>query len=131
MDYANDIAQVVGRLLVSVLFIASGFGLINQSEAAHDLEVRRVPHKLVRPLILGGRAIEIVGGLVLALGLFPLGAPLVLLAFLVLATLVSPTFWPAESRESSQARLKGFFSNLAIAGALIYLAAAGPQLTWS
>jgi putative oxidoreductase len=130
MDHLDAIAATCSRLLIAAIFLANGVGLIDQSDAADELAGRGVPPTLVRPLMLAGRTAEIVAGLALVLGVCPRLASLVLLAFLVPATLVSHAFWTAKSREVFQARLKGFFSNLAIGGALTFLAAVGPGRGW-
>jgi putative oxidoreductase len=118
---------IVARLLVSVVFLLNGFGIIDQTIPARELMARGIPATLVPLLMVGGRAVEIVAGSMLALGILPQWSALALLAFLVPATFVSHSFWLAAGTPAFQGQLINFCKNLAIWGGLVFMAASPNQ----
>ncbi len=118
---------VVGRLLISVVFVLNGFGIIDQAIPARELMERGAPPALVPLMMLAGRTVELVAGFALALGILPQWSALALLAFLVPATFVSHSFWLAEGTPAFQGQLINFWKNVAIWGALLFMAATPAQ----
>jgi putative oxidoreductase len=72
-----------------------------------------------------GVAAEIVGPIALVLGVFPRLTALLLIAFTVVATVISHSFWmfPAEAQAAQQTQ---FFKNVAIIGGLLFYFVSGP-----
>lgn len=118
---------VVGRLLISVVFVLNGFGIIDQAIPARELMERGAPPPLVPLMMLAGRNVELVAGFALALGILPQWSALALLAFLVPATFVSHSFWLAAGTPAFQGQLINFCKNLAIWGGLAFMAATPSQ----
>ena len=86
---------VAARILISVVFVLNAFGIIDQTIPAREMAEHGIPVDLVPWLMLAGRALELIAGVSLSLGLYPRFAALALLAFLIPATFVSHSFWVA------------------------------------
>ena len=85
-------AFAAARVLVALIFLANGFGIIPQAVPAKDLADHGTPAALVPLFIVAGRTVQIVAGLALLLGIYPQIAAIVLIAFMVPATLVAHDF---------------------------------------
>ncbi len=123
----NRTAAVLARLLISVVFLLNGFGIIDQNIPARELAERGAPIALVPLIMLGGRVLEVMAGVFLALGIAPQLAAAALLAFLVPATFVSHSFWEALGTPAFQGQMINFCKNTAIWGGLLFMAAARSQ----
>ena len=78
--------------------------------------------------MLGGRSVELIGGLALAFGIFPRVAALALIAFLVAATLVGHAFWlAAAGTPVFVGQLINFLKNLAMMGGLLFVGSTQSQ----
>ena len=114
----------VGRVLLALIFILSGFGKLSDPPGtAAYIESGGLPGFLVWPTIV----VEIGGGALVALGLFTRPAAIVLAAFTVVAGVLYH-FFPAQSAEGMQAMMQmiQFQKNISITGGLLFLAAMGP-----
>ena len=101
MDRLTNHALVVARVLISVVFILNSVGIIDQTIPAKELMERGAPVSMVPWMMLAGRTLGFAAGFSLALGIVPRLAALALLAFLVLATFVSHSFWLTDRSEAS------------------------------
>ena len=54
---------VLGRVLISVVFILNALGIIDQSIPAHEMVERGAPPSLVPAMMMAGRAVELLAGL--------------------------------------------------------------------
>ena len=88
---------------------------------------RGAPSALVPVMMLAGRCVELVAGMVLILGIFPRLAAFALFAFLVPATLVSHSFWLSAGTPAFMGQLINFSKNLAILGGLLFVASTQSQ----
>jgi putative oxidoreductase len=113
---------VLGRVLMSVVFILNALGIIDQSIPAREMVERGAPPNLVPAMMLAARAVELLGGLALIWGVFPRLAALALFAFLVPATFVSHSFWLSAGTPAFMGQLINFSKNLAIWGGLLFIA---------
>lgn len=113
---------VIARILLAVIFLLNGSGIISQTIAARELAERHVSDRLIPFFMFAARTLEIVAGLALAAGIFPQYAALVLFSFIFPATFVAHTFWSAKNAEDYQRQLKNFSINVAIWGALLFIA---------
>src|SRR5580698_6047313 len=123
MERLSHYGLLVARLLIAVVFVLNGFGIIDQAIPAKELTERGAPAGLVPLIMWAGRALELAAGFALALGIFPRLSALALLAFLVPATFVSHSFWLAAGTPAFQGQLINFSKNMAIWGALLFIAA--------
>jgi len=118
---------VTARILIAVVFLLNAFGIIDQSIPARELVERGAPANLVPLIMLGGRALELIAGFALALGILPRLSALALFVFLVPATFVSHSFWLAAGTPAFQGQLINFCKNTAILGGLLFIVATPGQ----
>jgi putative oxidoreductase len=119
----RDALMALGRLLLGGIFVVSGYGkLMALSAFAASLERRGVPFASTMALI--GAPVEFFGGLAIVLGIEVRYVALLMIAFVIVATIISHRFWMFEGavREAQQTQ---FSKNVAIAGAFFTLAAVG------
>jgi putative oxidoreductase len=120
---ADSLALLFGRLAIAALFVASGFTkLLDLAGFAQSLAAKGV----VQPMLLAGiaAAVEFLGGLAIALGFKTRYAALLLIAFTVVASLLSHRFWELEDA-ARQLQYINFLKNLAIIGGFLVLYARG------
>jgi putative oxidoreductase len=127
MNSHQRYAFAAARVLVVVIFLASGFGIIPQALAAKELASCGTPASVVPLLMLAGRTIEIVGGFGLILNIYPEAAAFALIVFLVPATLVGHAFWHAVGTPAYIPQLVNFLKNVAMIGGLLFIAATPGQ----
>lgn len=109
----------LGRLLMSVIFLLSGY-----MKFAHLSAMAGMLH--MSPAMLGvAGAAELLGGLSLLLGLWSRLGALGLFIFLIPATVMFHHFWSVPASEQ-QDQMVHFLKNLAIMGGLLMIVAFGP-----
>ncbi len=124
VDVLHEYAPVVGRVLLSQIFLISGLmKLFNW--AGTEAEMARHGMPLV-PLLLGcATAVELLGGLALLLGYGSRTAAGILFLYLIPTTLIFHNFW-AYQGTMQQMQLFNFLKNLAIMGAMALVVGFGP-----
>jgi putative oxidoreductase len=122
-------AFTAARILVAVIFLANGFGIIPQGFPAKELADHGAPAVLVPLLMLAARAIEVIGGFGLMLGIYPQMAAIAVIAFLVPATLLAHDFWHAAGTPAYFLQILQFLKNTAMTGGLLFIAATASQPT--
>lgn len=127
MEQLARYGLLTARILIAVVFLLNGFGIIDQSLPARELAERGIPASLVPILMLSGRALELIAGFVLALGILPRVSAIALFVFLLQATFVSHSFWLAAGTPAFQGQLINFCKNTAILGGLLFIASAPGQ----
>jgi putative oxidoreductase len=121
-------ALIAARVLVSMVFFLNGLNVIGQSFAAHEMAAHGVPVSLIPTLILGARALQLVAGTGLVLGIYPRVSCVALLLFLIPATLMAHAFWQVAGTSPLYVlQLINFFKNVCMAGGLVFIAAAKDQ----
>jgi putative oxidoreductase len=90
--------------------------------AAHGVPVSVVP-----ALIMGARALQLIAGSALVLGIYPRVSAIALLLFLIPATLTAHAFWQVAGTPLYPVQLINFFKNVCMAGGLVFIAAARDQ----
>jgi putative oxidoreductase len=113
---------VAARVLISIIFLLNGLGIVDQSGAAKELAARGAPESLVPLMMFAARALEIVAGFALALGIYPQWAALALLVFLVPTTFVAHAFWSAAGTPLFAVQLINFLKNVCMWGGLLFVA---------
>ncbi|HEY2588214.1 MAG TPA: DoxX family protein [Tepidisphaeraceae bacterium] len=111
-------AALPGRLLMSAIFILSGI-----TKLTHLSGMASMVHMNPGLLAVAG-AVELVGGAMLLLGLWPRLGALALFLFLIPTTLMFHNFWAAPPEHYQEQQIN-FLKNLAIMGGLLMVLAYG------
>lgn len=115
---------LAGRLLLSYMFIVSGWGKINNfAGAAKYMAAKGMP--MIEPLLVGAILIELVGGLMLAVGWKARWAAWAIFGFVLIATPIFHNFWALPPEQVGLQTIM-FNKNLAIMGGMLYVALMGP-----
>lgn len=124
METLRQIASFAGRILLGLIFVVSGLGKIpGWNETAQYMASKGMP--LVPLFLVGAIVVEIVGGLSLWLGYKARWGALLLIVFLIPATLIFHNFWTLEGMDR-QVQMIMFLKNLAIMGGLFLVIGLGP-----
>ena len=113
----NNILNLIGRILISSVFLISGFNKINQYDGTIEwMESFGVPGILLIPAIL----LEIIGSIMIIIGYKTrVIATLFSIFCITLAIIFHNDF-------SDQMQLVSFLKNLALAGGFLFLVVSGP-----
>jgi putative oxidoreductase len=122
-DRMNQVT-LLSRLLIALLFILAGFGkLMGFAGASAMVAKTGLPMAdVVTALVI---AIELGGGIALALGYCTKWASYALAAFTLLASVLVHNFWTMEGGAAMLNQVM-FLKNLAIIGGLLLFATYGP-----
>jgi putative oxidoreductase len=116
------------RILISIIFLLNSLGIIGQTLAIHEMAAHGVPVSFVPSLIMGARALQLIAGTCLVLGIYPRVSAIALLLFLIPATLMAHAFWQVEGTSPLyMVQLINFFKNVCMAGGLVFIAATKDQ----
>ena len=118
-----DIVLLAGRILLASLFLQSGVSKSLAWTAALD-ELRSFGLPRSPALLIPALAVQILGGLGVALGLLTFWAAAALIAFLVPTAFLAHGFWRYSGPDRAH-HLTGFFQNLTMGGGLVILLASG------
>jgi putative oxidoreductase len=121
--------MIAARILVAMMFLLNGLDIIGQSLAKHELAAYGAPTGLIPALIIAARALQLIAGTCLTLGIYPRVSALGLLLFLIPATLMAHPFWKAIGTPLYPAQLINFFKNVSMAGGLTFIIATQRQPT--
>lgn len=117
MNALSPLAMLGGRVLISFMFIMSGFQKLGGIEGTQGyMEMMGVPGILIYPTIL----VEILGGLAVLVGFQARIGALLLAGFCVISGVIFH-FDPAD-----QMQMISMFKNFAIAGGFLFIVAMGP-----
>ena len=117
MDAAAPYLKLAGRVLLSIIFITSGFSKITgYAGTAAYMEQHGIPGGLMPLVILT----ELGGGLCILTGLFTRYVAIALAGFCLL------TGYFFHYQPGDQMQMINFMKNLTIAGGFLLLAGAGP-----
>ena len=124
MNTYHDGAALVARILLSVMFIYSGFGKITGFEGtAGYIASKGLP--VPQLMAIAAIVVELGAGLLLLVGYKARWAALAIFLFLIPTTLVFHNFWVAPQAEH-QMQLINFLKNLTIMGGMLMVWAFGP-----
>lgn len=121
MDALNSLLTLVGRVLLSAIFILGGYNkLMNPAGTVGYMKSALIPLPSPELLVWGVIALELLGGLAILFGVLSRSAAFLLAGFTLVAAVLF--HWKA----GDQVQHIMFMKNLAIAGGLLLLAANGP-----
>jgi putative oxidoreductase len=124
IEMNNGITSLAGRILISLIFVASGcmkimgFGMM--TGVLHSKGFPAPPVALALTIL-----IEVGVGLLLLVGFQARTAAWILFLFLIPTTLIFHNFWAAAPGMEQQNQMAHFLKNLAIMGGLLSFAANG------
>lgn len=117
-------APLLGRILLSAIFLVSGFGKIGDwSGTAGYMTAQGMP--AVPFFLFMAIVFELAGGVSILIGFKARWGALMLIVFLIPATLIFHAFWAVEPDEFRM-QMINFLKNLAIMGGLLQILAHGP-----
>jgi putative oxidoreductase len=124
MEKWDGYIPLVGRILLTALFLLSGFmKLTHWSGTAGYMAAKRLPAASL--LVAGAVLVEVVGGLCIAIGYQTRIAALLQFLYLIPVTLVFHNFWAAPPAQQQDLMIH-FWKNIGMMGGLLLLAANGP-----
>jgi putative oxidoreductase len=124
---SKDISLLIGRILLALLYVPSGFGKISNFQGTLDyISAKSLPFPPVVACI--AIVVELGGGLLLLVGWKTRWVALVLAIFTIAAGILFHNFWalPADPAMMVVFNRINFFKNLAIAGGLLFIYVFGP-----
>lgn len=120
----RDIAALLGRILLAVIFITSGFGKITGLEGtAGYIASKGLPLPMV--LAVGAAVVELVGGVLLVVGFQARWAGLILAVFTIAAGFLFHDYWHADAAARAGQEIN-FWKNVSMTGGLLLAFAFGP-----
>jgi putative oxidoreductase len=124
MDDARDVAALVGRILLALMFVIAGIGKIGGfADTTALMETAGLP--AVKVLLVLTILVEIGGGAAIIFGWHTRSSALIVFLFTALVTVVFHRFWSAPPDQAVAQQLM-FMKNLSVMGGLLLLAALGP-----
>ena len=132
MTEISDLGFLAARVFLSAVYLYSGFDkLTHRADAIAELEALKLPHpELLRPLVI---AVQLVGGLMVLLGVETHIGALLLLGFTALATLLAHRPFDHQGL-ARRMQFTIALEHLAICGGLLLLVFSGPgrySLDWT
>ncbi|MBI3344194.1 MAG: DoxX family protein [Gammaproteobacteria bacterium] len=110
----NQYGPLVGRILLVLIFILSGYGKLTGWDGTLGFMASKgIP--LTSLFLALTIAVELGGGLLIALGLYARWAALAIFLFLIPVTLIFHPFW------SDPSQMNTFMKNIAIMGGMLYI----------
>jgi putative oxidoreductase len=119
----HDVIALVGRLAMSWIFLSSGFGKLTDVAAFSAVLTKRgVP----APSFMGwlGAIVEFGGGLLILLGFKIRWGAILMILFVIVATLISHRYWEFTGADLGIQRTN-FWKNVGIASGLLFMFLAG------
>ena len=124
----SDAICLLGRILIGGIFVQSGFQKLMGLDAfAAGLARNGIPGAIAQVLAPIGATVEFVGGLAIVFGLMTRYAAVLMILFVIVATLISHRFWELSGAAQANQEIH-FLKNVAIVGGYLALFVAGPGL---
>lgn len=136
MEAFRNLAALVGRFLLALIFVMSGFGkLTNMSGTAGYMEHAGIAHALVYPAMLASIAVELGLGVLLMIGFKArIAAMLMFLWFIPVTIMFHFLPWRAAVAHGDQmgamAQQINYMKNISIMGGMLLIVGFGSG-TWS
>lgn len=122
-NLAKQYAPLLGRLLLSFIFILSGFNKIGEFQGTAGY-MAKMGLPMSDVLLVLTILIELGGGLMILLGWRPRLAALVMFLWLIPVTLIFHKFWGIDAAQA-QTQMIQFMKNVSIAGGMLLVLAFG------
>jgi putative oxidoreductase len=120
----SDAAALVGRILLALIFITSGWGKISGFEGTVGyIASKGLPLPQLGAIL--AIVVELGGGILLAIGYKARWAALALGIFTLVAAIFFHNFWAVEAAQKMAQEIN-FWKNVAITGGMLMVFAFGP-----
>jgi putative oxidoreductase len=132
MESSRDLGALLGRVLLALIFVMSGFGKITGlAGTAGYMASSGIPHNLVYPGLLLSIAVELGCGLLVVVGFKTRLAALAIFLFLIPVTILFHLipYRNALAQGQSMVALTNMImamKNLSMMGGMLFLASMGP-----
>lgn len=124
MNAFSNPAALVGRILLALMFVTSGFDKLTGFDGTVGyIASRGLPMASVVAVLT--ILVELVGGLAIVFGLYTRWAALALAIFTLLAAVIFHNFWAVPEAQKMMEQIS-FLKNLSVAGGMLVLFAFGP-----
>jgi putative oxidoreductase len=120
----NHSALLVGRILLSLVFLTAGYRKL-MGVAASAGYFAKLGFPMPDVMVWVAIAIELGGGILLVLGWKARWAAWFLALFTVIAAFAAHRFWEVDPAQYAN-QMNHFLKNLAIVGGMMFVAAVGP-----
>lgn len=127
-DVLRNPLALVGRVGLAAIFITAGYGKISGFQGTVNY-IAAVGLPLPQVAAVGAIAVELLGGIALAIGFKARWAALLIALFTVAAAALFHNYW-AMPPEAQTIQSIMFWKNIAIAGGMLMVTAFGPG-AWS
>jgi putative oxidoreductase len=122
-EMVRQYGPLAGRILMALIFLKSGFAKITGfAGTAGFMASKGMPFAEV--LLAGALVFELAGAIMLILGWRVHWGALLLIVFMIPATLMFHNFWAVDAAQY-QNQLNHFLKNVAMVGGLLYVMAFG------
>jgi len=129
MQQVNETFLLLGRLFLAALFLPSGISkAMGFGAFAASLATKGLPYS--EAWAAAAVAVEILGPVALILGVAPRWTSLVLIAFVIMATVTTHRYWEFTEVAARRAQEINFYKNGGIVAALLFYFVSGPGV-WS
>src|SRR5436190_3454979 len=116
----SDVVWLFGRILIGGIFVQSGFQKLMGLDAfAASLARNGIPAAIAPVLAPIGAGVEFVGGLAVVFGLMTRYAAVLMIVFVIVATLISHRFWELQGPDRRTQTVQ-FAKNVAIIGGFLF-----------
>ncbi|GAB4587288.1 DoxX family protein [Nocardia sp. IFM 10818] len=115
-----DVVVLIGRVLFSVIFLASALGHLTQTDAmAQYAQFKGIP--AAKLSVLGSGVLLLLGGLSVLLGVWADLGALLLVVFLLPTAFLMHNFWKETDPQAKQTEMISFNKDVSLAGAALML----------
>jgi putative oxidoreductase len=126
MNGSNDLGALIGRILLALIFVVSGFGKITGfAGTASFMAGSGIPAGLVTPALILTILVEFGCGLLVVVGFRTRLAALVIFLWLIPVTYIFH-FAPYRHGTSAMINMIMVMKNLSMLGGLLFVASMGP-----
>lgn len=123
MNALNSFGPLVGRILMALIFVMSGFGKITGFEGTVGyIASKGLP--MPELLAIGAIIVEVGGGIMLIVGWNARWAAAAIFVFTAMAALFFHNFWAVPPAEA-QNQMINFMKNISMMGGLLYVVVHG------
>ena len=124
MSFGENIAPLVGRVMIAAIFILAGFEKLQHWNAS-ALSMAQHGMTMIGPSLALAIAVEIGAGIALIIGFRTRLMALTLFMFTLVVSFVMHDFWTIGDADLARVEMQLFAKNMAIAGGLLMLVGLG------